>query len=527
MAPRSWEFDPAWYADWLAGEAAYWRGRPLPEGPTVSIVMPCYNTDAGLLREAVGSVIAQTYPQWELCLADDGSSDPATIAVLDDLNAGDFRIRLARLPENRGIAAASNAALALATGAFVVPMDHDDLLPDHALAALVHYLVARPETRFAYSDADRIDARGARVRPFFKPDWNYDLFLAQNYLNHLTAIDAQLLADLGGWREGYEGSQDYDLYLRATEVLDASQILHIPHVLYHWREVGSSFSRSRLGSAVAAGRRAIESHLQRLGRRAVVTAPPGALIYNRVRWQPPSPCPRVILLLLGPASAAMKAMQREPVEWGEGLSLNVLPVPEGASSAAVDTALGSAPEFDCALLLNAGATELPTALLQDWVGRTLQADAGCVGLKVVDGRGLLIAGPESLSPERESDLYEGLWRGADARSRGYFAHLLLHQATQCLLPDAVAVRREHLDSHGGFSHYHESLHLAVAGLCLAAARRGYHAVWEGALTVACEFGSLPESYRPGELQRFRTEWQWQLTGSRFTGRDGALVAQES
>lgn len=520
--PKRWDVDPTWYATWHIEQASRWDLAPLPRGPLISIVMPCYNTPVALLRAAIDSVRQQSYPDWELCLADDGSSDESTVKLLREYECLDERIKLHLLQENQGIAAASNAALALTSGSFVIPMDHDDLLPRYALAAVVEYLNSNPTARLVYSDADRIDSVGQRSRPFFKVDWNYDLFLAQNYLNHLTVIEASLLHSIGGWREGYEGSQDYDLYLRVIEQIDDSEILHIPHVLYHWREVETSFSQSRLGAAVKAARQAIRDHLARTGRQATVSAPPGALIYNHIRWSLPEPRPRVALVPLGECCTPVNTLANNDsstlgmdieVQWADAIGGGEYP-----ALLAKGLARNSA---DVILLLNGGAVELPESVLQEMVACSLRPEVGCVGLKCLDSEGEIFSQPEQFSADSTANsLYTTQWPGATAGCRGYFGHMLLQQRTDILAPDAIVLRRSHLEAYGRLDKRYSSLHLAVADLCLETAAHGFASIWLGASTL--QFGdnnTLRVTYSTEDLHRFREHWRNQAPLPRFAGRD--------
>ncbi|HYP17498.1 MAG TPA: glycosyltransferase, partial [Opitutus sp.] len=178
--------------------------------PLVSVLMPTYNTPEKWLVKAIESVRAQLYPHWELCVADDASTAPHVRQVLSDFAARDARIKIEYRDQNGHISAASNSALALATGEFVALLDHDDELPPHALAEVVFALAAKPDLAFIYSDEDKIDEEGRRFDPYFKPDWNPDLLLGQNYTCHLSVFRTAHLRDIGGFRVGYEGSQDWD-----------------------------------------------------------------------------------------------------------------------------------------------------------------------------------------------------------------------------------------------------------------------------------------------------------------------------
>jgi glycosyltransferase involved in cell wall biosynthesis len=180
-------------------------------------------------------VRAQIYENWELCIADDASTNASIAPALKQYAAADSRIKLTFRARNGHIAACSNSALELTTGEWVALLDQDDFLAEHALAIVAATIINYPEAGLIYSDEDKVDGSGTRCRPFFKPDWNPELLLGQNYISHLGIYRRSLLSEIGGFREGYEGAQDYDLALRCAERLRPDQIRHIPRVLYHWR----------------------------------------------------------------------------------------------------------------------------------------------------------------------------------------------------------------------------------------------------------------------------------------------------
>ena len=244
----------------------------LPRKPLISVVMPAFDPPEEYLRAALDSVLAQLYPHWELCVADDASTLPHVRAVLAEYAAreravggAEARVKLALRDENGGIAAASNSALALATGEYVALLDHDDLLARDALFHVALAANREPAADFMYSDEDKIDDDGHRSEPYFKPDWSPDSLLARMYTGHLAVFRRALVTELGGFRTGFEGSQDYDLVLRLTERTE--RIVHIPRVLYHWRIHAASTASSAASKqyAYAAGRRAIEEALVRRG----------------------------------------------------------------------------------------------------------------------------------------------------------------------------------------------------------------------------------------------------------------------
>ncbi len=232
--------------------------------PKISIVMPVYNTRPEWLREAVESVRAQTYTNWELCIVDDGSSDPRTRKALRPY-AKHRSIHQARLGQNGGISAASNKALSMATGEFVGFLDHDDELKPNALFEVVKLLNRRRDLDFIYTDEDKKELDGRLVDPFFKPDWSPDLLLTTNYVTHFAVYRTAVIERLGGFRPGYDGSQDHDLVLRVTEVTD--RIAHIPLPLYTWRKVPDSAAGSPDAKpwAYKAGAQALREALARRG----------------------------------------------------------------------------------------------------------------------------------------------------------------------------------------------------------------------------------------------------------------------
>lgn len=246
------------------------RAGIFPLRPLISLVMPIYNTDPAILDEAFESVLAQAYPFWEICAVDDGSSEAGTVEKLADLAARDARIHVARLEVNQGIVAASNAALAMTHGEFIALLDHDDLLSPDALYEVVALLNEEPEIDYLYSDEDKINLEGKRADPFFKPSWSPHLHLCVNYVTHFAVYRRTVLDSIGGFRPGYDGSQDYDLALRATEV--ARRVGHIAKPIYTWRMVPGSAAAAHDAKpyALEAARRALNDALARRGFEGTV-----------------------------------------------------------------------------------------------------------------------------------------------------------------------------------------------------------------------------------------------------------------
>ncbi|WKY44799.1 glycosyltransferase family 2 protein [Eubacteriaceae bacterium ES2] len=239
--------------------------------PKISIVMPVYNVEAIWLKECIDSVRAQSYQNWELCIADDCSTEPHVKPLLDSYAALDSRIKVVYREENGHISEATNSALAIATGDFIGLLDNDDTLADFALYEVVKLLNEHPEADLIYSDEDKLSEENERSQPFFKTDWAPDILLATNYICHFGVYRKTIIDEIGGFRKGYEGAQDYDLVLRFTE--KTKRIFHIQKILYHWRMIGNStaVNPDSKGYAFEAGKKALEDALERRDIEGVVS----------------------------------------------------------------------------------------------------------------------------------------------------------------------------------------------------------------------------------------------------------------
>lgn len=265
--------------------------------PRFSVLLPAFNSEVNWLRRAIESVRAQLYPDWELCLVDDASTDPRVWSLLQTFARRDRRIKIQRRDTRGHICAASNDALALATGEFIALLDHDDELAPTALYHAAERLNRERSLKILYTDEDKLDRAGRRGQPHFKSDWNPDLLRSQNYVSHLGIYDRELVREAGGFRAGFEGAQDYDLLLRCSEKIAPAQIAHIPRVLYHWRMTPGSTAGGATAKSYAhdAAVRALQEHLDRTSPGA--TAEPDHRIYLRARYPVPSGEPLVSLII--------------------------------------------------------------------------------------------------------------------------------------------------------------------------------------------------------------------------------------
>lgn len=273
--------------------------QSLTDRPLVSVIVPAYNTPERWLRRCIESVQAQAYPEWELCIADDASIQPHVGRILAEYASADPRIRYVVRDSNGHIAEASNSALEIARGEYVALLDHDDELHPLALLECVRSFQRNPDWQMLYTDEDKLDEQGRRSDPYFKSDWNPDLFFSQNCVCHLTVYRRELVERAGGFRKGTEGAQDWDLTLRVVEHLQPNQVGHVPKVLYHWRmiEGSTALSPGEKSYAHLAALRVLTEYFTRNQVNAKVLEIPGYSGYFRISYEVPEPAPLVSLLI--------------------------------------------------------------------------------------------------------------------------------------------------------------------------------------------------------------------------------------
>ena len=263
-----------------------------------SIILPTYNTDPIYLKECIDSVLQQTHKNWELCIADDASTNAGTISTLKSYAQKHANIKLNLLSENGHISKSSNAALSMVSSDYVLLLDHDDTLPAHTLSFFAKAVTDNANAKVLYGDEDKIDEQGNRHQPHFKPDWNPDLLLSQNYICHPVVYKTSVLKKIGGFRIGVEGSQDHDLLLRATAGLTADEVIHLPFILYHWRVIENSTASNASAKSYTtdAGIEAIRYFLEQSGQNASVDKGQYPNTY-KVNWTLPSEQPLVSLVI--------------------------------------------------------------------------------------------------------------------------------------------------------------------------------------------------------------------------------------
>lgn len=470
-----------------------------PYKPLISIIVPTYNTPKEFLQAAIDSVITQVYPYWELCIADDASTEPYVREILEAYAAQDQRIKVVFREENGHISQSSNSAIELATGEFIALLDHDDLLRPEALYEVALLLNQHPEADMIYSDEDKIDANGDRRDPFFKPDWCPDSFLTRMYTCHLGVYRQSVITEIGGFRVGYEGSQDYDLVLRFTE--KTNQIFHIPKVLYHWRihQQSAASGVDAKPYAYIAAKKALNDALERRGEIGTAEDVAGYLGHYNIRYQIHN-TPKVSIIIptkdlgemLDQCLTSIFTLSTYP-------NYEVILIDNGSTEEYAEKVINhwfnqEASRFQCyrldtpfnySKLNNYGVSKATGAILlflnndtqvitPDWIEAMVeQAQRASVGAV-----GAFLLYPDDTVQHAGVVLGLGALAGHvftrfPADSTGYFGQLLTVNNYSAVTAACLMCRREVFESVGGFN---EELAVALndIDLCLKMTEQGYH-----------------------------------------------------
>jgi len=497
--------------------------------PVVSFITPVYNTPEPFLRAMIDSVIAQAYPRWELCIADDASTAAHVRRVLEEYRGRDPRIKVAWRETNGHISAASNTALEAATGDFVALLDHDDTLAPDALYWVVKEVNDHPDAALIYSDEDKLDFNGARANAYFKCDWNYDLFLSHNLITHLGVYRAGIVRDIGGFRTGFEGAQDYDLAARFIERIRPSQIRHIPRVLYHWRMLPGSTAvgAGEKDYAAERARLAVEEHLARTGVAGTVETVPVAV--QRVRYALPEP--HALASIIIPTRNGEKLVRQciesvrekttyQPYEillvdngsddrgalaYFERLAAEgkarVLRDPLPFNFSRINNGAARQARGDFLVFLNNDIEVISPDWLTELVSHAQRPEVGAVGARLwypddtIQHAGLvLVAG-------LAGHAHLGKKRG----DNGYFSRAALIQSLSAVTAACLCVRRDVFEEVGGFD---ETLAVAFndVDLCLKIQAAGYRNVYTPyAELYHHESASRGYEDTPEKMQRFQKE----------------------
>jgi O-antigen biosynthesis protein len=525
--------------------------------PTFSILMPTCNTSARHLQDAIDSIRGQLYQEWELCVVGDASSSPEACKALHRYTQSDDRIRVYDREVNGGISVCTNTALGMAAGEWIILMDHDDTLAEHALYLVAEAINRDPNLAIIYSDVDHIDEEGRRSNPYFKPDWDYDLFLGQNLINRLGAYRTDLARRLGGFREGLEGSQDWDFAFRVLDANPGARVHHIPFVLYHWRQPPRTFSNTLVTGATDSAQRAVSDHLTRSGEAAVAVSVPQSS-YLRIRRILPAQSPLVSViiptkdrcdLLRKCVDGLVNRTNYKPVE--------IVIVDNGSSAPDALEFLGelrvrssfvivedggffnfsrlvnrgvAASSGEICVLLNNDIDIINDDWLEELTGHALRPEVGAVGAKLYYADGTLQHGGVILGIAGGAGHQHRYCAG---ESHGYFGRLKLTHNLSCVTGACLATRRAVYDEVGGFEEKHLTVAYNDVDFCIRIREAGYKIIWTPHAElyhyecVSRGFDTTPEkmSRAATELKYMRTKWNRILDNDPFHNPNLSLVSE--
>jgi GT2 family glycosyltransferase len=468
----------------------------------ISVIMPTYNAKPEWLCEAIESVQKQLYPNWELCIADDASTDPAIRPLLERFATEDARIKVVFREKNGHISAASNSALELASGDWVALLDHDDLLSENALFWVVQLLHNRPDVRMVYSDEDKINKNGVRTDPYFKCDWNPDLFYSHNMFSHLGVYHLGLVRSVGGFRAGFEGSQDHDLALRCIEQIKPDQVAHIPRVLYHWRVHAESTASGADAKpyAILAGEQALNEHFQRMGIKGRVEF---IGFGYRARYQLPIPAPLVSLLIptrdhkviteVAVRSILEKttysnyeiiildnsSTELETLKWFERIQqeyerVRVIRYDHPFNYSAINNFGVTQARGSIVGLINNDVEVITPDWLSEMVSHALREDIGCVGAKLYYSNDTLQHGGIILGiGDVAGHSHRHFPRGAP----GYIGRAMLTQSFSAVTAACLLVRKKIFEAVGGLDEKNLRIEYNDVDFCLKVREAGYRNLW--------------------------------------------------
>jgi O-antigen biosynthesis protein len=467
----------------------------------ISVLMPVYDTPVAYLQEALDSVLNQLYRNWELCIADDASASEEVRETLRSYARQDDRIKVRFRDTNGGICVSTNTALEMATGEWIVLMDHDDALAPHALYLVAEAINRDPGLAIIYSDEDHLDEKGRRNTPYFKPDWDYDLCLSQNLINHLGAYRTAIAREVGGFRKGVEGSQDWDFALRVLEAAGHAKVHHIPFILYHWRQTCQMFSAASAARTLDAACRAVSGHLERTGQAAEVTAL-GLSSHLRVRRRLPAQRPLVsIIVPTKDQSRLLKICIDGLTNRTSYKPVEIVIVDNGSCepnarnliaalrfrddfivvedkgpfnfSRLVNAGIAASSGEIC-VLLNNDVDVINADWLDEMVAHALRPEVGAVGAKLYYADGTLQHGGVLLGVGGVAGHQH---RCAPRDAGGYFGRLHFSHSLSCVTAACLAVRRAVYDEVAGFDEEHLAVAFNDVDFCIRVREAGYRIIW--------------------------------------------------
>lgn len=502
------------YAEWIRRfdlltdknrEQIVRRIAEMDRRPLISILMPCFNSNIDWLKTAIDSVRSQIYPYWELCIADDASDDPYVHKILEDYRSGDKRIKV-NFRQSRGhICSATNSALQMANGKYIGLLDHDDVLAELALYHVADCIQKNNNVGLIYTDEDKIDEAGQRISPHFKTEFNYELFLGHNYISHFCVFKAELVRELGGFRSGYEGAQDWDLALRCVEHLHFRDIKHIPHVLYHWRihkESTASLGYQAKPYAYVAAEKVLQEHFARKNIAATPEFLPEISAF-RIRYERPVDLPMVSIII--PTRNGLHILRKciesifakttyknyeilivdngsdeqDILDYFDQLrmkyaNVRVLNDDGPFNYSALNNRAAQEARGDIIALMNNDVEVISNNWLAEMVSLALQPGVGAVGAKLLYPNNTIqhagvILGIGGIAGHSHKYF--------SSDSHGYFCRLSLAQEYAAVTAACLVVGRPIFNEAGGLEQQHLTVAYNDVDFCLRLRELGYRNIW--------------------------------------------------
>jgi len=480
-------------------------------GPLISVVMPTFNTPSRYLRLAIESVLSQRYQRWQLCIYDDGSSEPETLKTLKAYEGRDQRMRIEFGGRNQGIASATNQAISLATGQYVAMLDHDDEIVPEALLEVAKVLNADPAIDVIYSDQAYIDADGGNPEPFHKPDWSPHMFRGVMFVGHLLVVRRSLAVDLGGFKSNFDRVQDFEFMLRVSE--KTSRIYHLPKNLYYWRRIPGSvaFHGDEKGPIEPIQAAAVNAQLSRLGIPAVAEPHPALAHRLVIKPLPRTSTPSVLIAVRDAPSFDLSSPVESILEKTAYSNFKLLIArPPASTKFARDRRVEvgnraklKAQSPDYLVYLNSDL-EVLTA---DWIDNLLlyceQPQIACAAPLIVDEGGKVWH--SGLVLEKNGNLGHPM-RGWPAEGDGYAGSLSCAREVSCVSGECLMVSRQTLEAFGGLVCYYQDPLFEGADLALRAHTMGRKSIVTPRAVLRKHSGSKQsESY---ELDRALFPDRW-------------------
>lgn len=501
--------------------------------PLISIILPTYNTPERFLRECIESVMAQSYWNWELCIADDASTSEHVRRVITEYANADSRIKYVFREDNGHISKASNTAISVAAGGFLAFLDHDDLLVRDALYYMVESINKDPNAVLIYSDEDKIDEQGIRFDPHFKSDWNPDLFFSHNYICHFVVIKKEIVEKVGGFRVGVEGSQDYDLLLRCLPYIKDSQIVHVPRILYHWRviEGSTALNPKEKMYTTDAGLKALSDYFRSVQPSVKVECGPVPNTY-RTRWPIPEASPLVSLIIpTRDCKDLVEVAVRSIISKTSYKNYEILIIDNGSTCPETLRFFNKIVLEDCRVrvirydrpfnyssinnyavrfargsllgLVNNDIEVIAPEWLTEMVSHAIRDDIGCVGAKLFYSNGTIQHGGVICSIGGVAG-HSHKYFPRD--HYGYFSRLVLTQNLSAVTAACMLVKKSIFLEVGGLDEKDLSVAFNDVDLCLKVLSAGYRNIWTPyAELYHHESVSRGKEDTPEKQRRFQSE----------------------